>query len=288
MRILVLSDIHSNLSALEAVLAHSKTYGKFDVKLCAGDIVGYGPEPNECVQMIKDRGFIARLGNHDRAVIDGSYQGFHIHAQNAVRHNQSVLTKASRSYLENLASLPFIGKEYAMVHGSFAGVGPQSFSGKSFFEDIYIFEDNDAAEAMKALTAEEAYGNPRLGIIGHTHLPTFASGWVGIPKGFVPLEFDTSMIERKEIQPDTSPTLNPETKDWRYISLFNPGSVGQPRGNDPRASYGVVTITKDRIILVYNRVDYNIDATQKKMKEFGLQGDVGFTKFLIDRLSVGR
>ena len=87
-RLLVLSDIHSNLTALQAVLGDAKQYGPYDIRSNAGDSVGYGPRPNQCIRLMQDLDFVSALGNHGDAVIGARYSDFNDYAQAAVRHNK--------------------------------------------------------------------------------------------------------------------------------------------------------------------------------------------------------
>src|SRR3989344_8350755 len=118
-RIVVLSDIHSNGFALERVLEdvdnNSKIHGAFDTLLCAGDLVGYGPEPNRVIEMIRDRQFHTVMGNHDKAIFTGKNDRWKDEAKEALRKNKEALTPENLAYLASLPETPYIDphKEFA-------------------------------------------------------------------------------------------------------------------------------------------------------------------------------
>lgn len=291
-RALVISDVHANFVALQAVLADAEKHGPYDALLNAGDLVGYGPDPNECVEAIKERGFVSVLGNHDRVVrrehSTGTTARFNPYAREAAHYNRDRLTPESREFLAGLTNEPYFdpGGRFAMVHGSFAG----SSSGRRY-EDVYIFEDFEAADAMRCLfldddTSETGYRHVKLGMVGHTHVPTYAKCWIGYgyQEDGEDLEFvapiSASPIEVNFGDEPAKPLYQNVLRKPK--ALFNPGSVGQPRDGDSRASYGIVTFDDDRIILEVRRVEYDITETQRRMKAARLP------QHLIDRLAVGR
>ncbi len=249
-RLLVTSDIHSNLSALEAVLNDAQKHGPYDRKYCTGDVVGYGPFPNEVIQVIRHHQFITIQGNHDRAVFSGNFDGLTRYARAAAIHNHCILSDDSREFLSRLGNSPHIDRTLgiALVHGSFAGL-PHQETGRARFEDIYV---TDADSATKAIAAAEQYG-VRLGIFGHTHIPTYATY-----KSKIDSSFNQYFIG--PVKPVVSRTK-------KHSILFNPGSVGQPRNFSPAASYGVVTIGKCRIVLEWMQVPYDIASTQAAMRK---------------------
>lgn len=288
----VLSDIHSNHAALQAVLAESDKEGPYDISLNAGDLIGYGPNPNECVEAIRERGFVSVLGNHDRVArrtySTGSTVHFNLDARDAVYFTREELTDESRTYLEGLGNIPYIDPEgrFELVHGSFAGSENSSHGGR--YEDVYVFEDHDAAYAMRRLrfeddASETVWKHVKLGIVGHTHRPTYATMWAGYPEGGERLEFD-SPVPPSDIKVDFGE--EPEKPYggilWQPKALVNFGSVGQPRDGDPRAAWGIFEIDGDNITLHYRRTPYDIAETQRKMREAHLP------QKLIDRLAVGR
>ena len=120
---LVLADIHSNEPALRAVLDDASHHGPYHGKLCADDVVGYGPNPNECIEIVAGEGFVTVLGNHDSAVRGGPKDNLERHAFISTLLQGRMLNEASRKFLASLDSRPYADPEgrFAMVHGSFEG-----------------------------------------------------------------------------------------------------------------------------------------------------------------------
>ncbi len=184
-RYLVLADIHSNEPALRAVLDDASRHGPYDGKLCAGDVVGYGPNPNECIGMVTGEGFVTVLGNHDSAVRGDPRENLDRAASIAAFLQGNMLNEASRSFLKSLDSSPYVDPEgrFAMVHGSF--VGSLKMKGAPFsFEDAYITGEDDVELAMRCFKIPQPSEHQvdgttgvKLGIFGHTHVPAYALGW---------------------------------------------------------------------------------------------------------------
>jgi predicted phosphodiesterase len=248
MRYLILSDIHSNLEALQACVQRAKQAG-YDAVLCCGDLVGYGPNPVEAIDLIRSLNAIVIRGNHDRvaAGIDEPTQ-FNPHARRAVFWTRSVLPEPYREYLMNLPIGPVdIDDEAQIVHGAVSD------------EDDYIFTEADADENFP-LT------NKRITFFGHSHFPVvFCTDHHGNSVIATSYEFDEFIAVKCE----TGKKL-----------FINPGSVGQPRDGDPRASFAIWDQDRERV--EFYRVDYDIETTQKKMREAELP------PYLIDRLAHGR
>ncbi len=206
-KILVISDVHSNLEALTAVLEDAKRYGPYDIKLCAGDIVGYGPNPNEVIELIQPEGFISVLGNHDRVVRDiyerarllsgdtdfnellggknqsllneifhsPSLSGMHKEPAFAAIYNSHILTTPSYNYLMALERQPFFDLQgrFALVHGSFS----------HNYENAYLLNENQVSEDMCALWDSDPRDkrlkiHPSIGVFGHSHIPSYAWCWL--------------------------------------------------------------------------------------------------------------
>jgi len=228
MRLAVLSDIHANLAALEAVCADLPTV---DGIWALGDIVGYGPQPNEVIRRLQELGVRAVSGNHDGAAIgtvDVSW--FNPDAEAAIRWTTTVLDDNSRAYL---AALPQVRRdgELTAVHGS-----PR----EPIWE--YITDADVAAANLGAFETRNC-------LYGHTHLPVIyrADG------------------KRMKVVPAT--TSSPiKLDDGR--ALINPGSVGQPRDGNPDASY--LVIDTESGVVEFRRVAYDIGLTQRLMREAGL------------------
>ncbi len=242
MRIVVLSDIHSNLVALEAVLA---TLASVDAIWVLGDIVGYGPEPDAVVERLVDVGAVAVAGNHDAAAVGAADLGwFNPDARAAIEWTQRRMAPRTRDWL---AALPTTVEEppAALVHGS-----PR----EPLWE--YITSGAEARPNLRLL-AERGLS---LGLHGHTHVPVL---W----------RRTGDDLELLRVEDGTRIAL-----DERVV-LANPGSVGQPRDGDPRASY--LVYDTDRAELSWHRIAYDVAATQATMRRFGLP------RWLVERLAVG-
>jgi len=229
MRMVVLSDIHANMAALERVLADLPSY---DELYCLGDVVGYGPDPNEVVEALRNlQPTIVLAGNHDHAVVTDDDSGFVDYAVKAIHWTRSQLSKENLDYLQALAPSArhrMQGVEMAMFHGS-----PRDPLNE------YVFPGTPPSLLKRLLELSKA----ELLLQGHTH---------------VPMSF----------------------RDGDAL-LLNPGSVGQPRDGDPRASYMILEIETKKIAHKIRRVQYEIDNTAKAILENGLPS------FLAERLSLG-
>ena len=230
MRVLVLSDIHANLTAFEAVLADAA--GEWDQIWFLGDLVGYGPDPNECVSLLREHNHIALSGNHDWAILGKlDIDNFNFDARNAVLWAREVISDESRAYLDELPPNRQEG-EFVLAHAS-----PRH----PVWE--YIIDTGTAADNFE-------YFEGNYCLVGHTHVPAiYAYQKPGFTEVFEPL-YDRVLHLRKT----------------RYI--VNPGSVGQPRDADPRAAYALLDVEKKT--WVYKRVSYDVEATQERMRRGGL------------------
>lgn len=248
MRYLVLSDIHGNLDALDAVLTALE--GRYDEALVLGDLVGYGADPNGVVDRVRSlRPRAVIRGNHDKvaAGIDDG-ESFNLVARSAVNWTTDALSPANREYLLSLPEGPVAIDELVEIcHGS------------PLDEDHYIFDELDALRAF------EKASRP-LCLFGHTHIAVAyrRTDRIAIVAG----PGDTAGV-CLDLGDDP---------DARY--LVNPGSVGQPRDGDPRAGTAIVDTDTRQVELF--RLPYPIDAAARKIREAGLP-DV-----LARRLSVGR
>jgi diadenosine tetraphosphatase ApaH/serine/threonine PP2A family protein phosphatase len=242
MRVAVVSDIHSNLHALEAVLEAIDGESP-DELWCLGDLVGYGPRPNECCALIGERADVCLAGNHDLAIIGTiDLEEFHGDAALAARWNRDALTAESRAILERLEP-----------QGAAHGISLYHGSARDPVWE-YVLSD-EAAVAALALA-----GTP-LVLVGHSHvaLRVTAAG--------------------DEIDGGLAPAgLELELGGLRAV--LNPGSVGQPRDGDPRAAWLLLDLDAQRA--EFRRVDYDIAATQKEMR------DAGLPDFLAARLELGQ
>jgi predicted phosphodiesterase len=229
-RVAVISDVHGNLAALESVLAAADREEPDEI-WCLGDLVGYGPNPNECCEIVRERAVICLGGNHDLAVrgtID--LREFSGDAAEAARWTKSVLTDSARAYLETLEPLGERA-EVELYHGS---------ARDPVWE--YVLSD-EAAAATLALT------HTPLVLVGHSHV-ALEVAWIG-----------------DELGGDVAPAgTELDLLDGRW--LLNPGSVGQPRDGDPHAAFLILDLADRRA--AYHRVAYDVERTQSEMRAAGL------------------
>jgi len=233
MRIAVLSDIHSNIEAFQAVV--SDLEHRTDRILNLGDLVGYNASPNECVELARDIGMHSIQGNHDQAACNLSLaESFNIFAQQAILWTRSVLSKNNVLFLH---SLPLTCRfTYALVcHGS-----PESTIS-------YIDLPFQARATLKKMK-KGFWGKAKICLFGHTHKRKI---WHMDVRG---------KVAPVEIPVDGTVRLN---EDDFY--LLNPGSVGQPRNGDPRSSYFIFD-TEDRTVR-FRLVEYDVSSTIKKIDD---------------------
>ncbi len=230
MRYVILADIHSNLTAFAAVLDDAQKRGKIDKLWCLGDVTGYGPDPCQCVQLLRNYDHLCVMGNHDCAAVGMlDISNFNPDAAAACRWTAQQLGPEEREYLENLP-LRLGEDDFTLVHGS-----PR--------EPIWEYLLSPAsAQANFAL-----FDTPFC-LVGHSH---------------VPLAFEEDgeggRCFLRSLPRDASLRLG----ERRLI--VNPGGVGQPRDGDPRASYAIYD--SDARAIYHYRVPYDIGATQRRMTE---------------------
>lgn len=276
MKALILSDIHANQAALESVL--NATKGRYDVIWCLGDVVGYGPRPNECVEMIREVAAICVMGNHDLAVLGKpgmDVEAFNPYAQQAVLWTRETLTKENMAYLAELPDQPvrpIEGDALLLTHAS-----PREPVSE------YI---------MTPSIAMENFGAFREGIclVGHTHKPViyrwrlheelytevFDEFYSDIDDQSAGITHPVATVDL--LQPPIGGLVQLEWSEQLRL-IINPGSVGQPRDNDVRAAYAILDL--DAMTWRYERVPYPIELTQNQMRMAQLP------KRLIERLSFG-
>ena len=247
MRYLLLSDVHSNLEALYTCLELAA--GKYDKAVCFGDLVGYGPNPNEVIAKIHNLCKVVIRGNHDKACcgIDDA-KDFNPYARMATEWTRQALTPRNLAYLRGLPMGPAVMDGFIFVHGS-----PQD-------EDEYIL---GPAQALPLLRAPEV----QIICFGHSHLQ---GGFRLTSSG----RFQTIRIPAT---PDGLTLALPLEDGARY--LINPGSVGQPRDRDNRAAFAIFDTAG---FVEYGRVPYDMETTMNKILEAGLP------EFLAYRLRLGR
>ncbi len=234
----IISDIHSNLNALEAVLDFIKD-AKVDKIINCGDIVGYGTEPNECIETLKKMNNILSIaGNHDWATIHNDIEDFNPAAMKAIIWTQKELYTENISYI-NLLETMKEQENFMFVHGS-----PRI----PLFE--YILGVSQASPNFYQMEKDICF-------IGHTHIPAC-------------FKYNNGEVEAVPFYPEEPLDLSVE--GTRYI--INVGSVGQPRDGDPRASVCIYD-TKNLLLSLY-RVKYDIISTQRKILKAGLPGFLAF------------
>jgi diadenosine tetraphosphatase ApaH/serine/threonine PP2A family protein phosphatase len=241
MRVAVVSDIHSNLHALEAVLAAIDAEPP-DELWCLGDLVGYGPRPNECCATIAERADVCLAGNHDLAVrgtID--LEEFGGEAAIAARWTRDVLEPQSQKILDGLEPAG-TAQDVALYHGS---------ARDPIWE--YVLSDESALASL------ELADSP-LVLVGHSHVALQVVESAG------------------ELAGGVAPA-GTEVELGGVRALLNPGSVGQPRDGDPRAAYLLLDL--DARQASFRRVEYDIERTQREMREAGLP------ELLAGRLALG-
>jgi diadenosine tetraphosphatase ApaH/serine/threonine PP2A family protein phosphatase len=196
---LILSDIHGNWDALEAVLSHAR--GQYETLLCLGDLVGYGAEPNRVTEWARENTTAIVRGNHDKACCGSMpLDDYSAGARASAAWTRTELTADNRGYLQGLSQGPLTYEGFDLVHGSPAD------------EDEYLVMPSDVSMARGAIGAP-------LTFFGHTHLQ---GGFLIGPNGV------------KRVLPNFAAIIEPD-----YQFLINPGSVGQPRDGDWRAAYAL-------------------------------------------------
>jgi predicted phosphodiesterase len=241
MRVAVVSDIHSNLHALEAVLAAIDKEAP-DELWCLGDLVGYGPRPNECCAALAERADVCLAGNHDLAVrgtIDLAEFGGE--AAVAARWTRDVLSSEAQALLDRLEPAGS-ARGVALYHGS---------ARDPVWE--YVLSDQGARATLELTDAP-------LVLVGHSHvaLQVVESG-DEVAGGLAPAGTELALLGRR--------------------ALLNPGSVGQPRDSDPRASFLLLDLEAWRA--TFRRVEYDVKRTQQEMR------DAGLPEMLAGRLELG-
>lgn len=225
LRVALIADVHSNLQALEAVARRIKDIG-VDKVFCAGDIVGYGARPNECVSLVKNLADLSVYGNHELAVLTGDTIWMNPHAAKAALWTRGALDRDSKDFLSQLEVEKRVQVDdlgLAMFHGSV----------DSAIE--YVFEEQVDESLIERARCE-------ILVLGHTHVPY--------------------------------------VRRLRQGLVVNPGSVGQPRDRDPRASFAV--LETEPMGCRIERVAYDTSAAWKDILEAGLP------EFLAERLLIGR
>lgn len=245
MRFLILSDIHANWQALQAVLEYSEK--QYDQILCLGDVVGYGADPDLVTEWVRDNTNAIIRGNHDKACAGlEDLEWFNPVARISAVWTMATVKRENLDWLGKLPKGPAHVDSFQIIHGS------------PLDEDEYLITEQDAAQVAPYLDASLIF-------FGHTHLQ---GGFLCHRNGTKRLLRPGPRTDRYDLQIDP---------DSHY--LVNPGSVGQPRDNDPRA--GFVIYDSDLRVVTYFRIPYDIRGAQEKIVAAGLP-DV-----LAKRLEIG-
>jgi predicted phosphodiesterase len=274
----ILSDIHANAEALETVLAQLRAENVAGY-ICLGDIVGYGPDPNECVAAVRALpNLVCIAGNHDLAAV-GKYdlQLFNPHAREALSWTVGQLTP---EHIKFLVALPLTESRYPLVivHGAL----PDPMD--------YILSAGEARATFNEFSSPAC-------LIGHTHIAEYyRQSTTAQPFGDWPLpdrsksEETTDKTAKTHLQQDNNGGIPveqvslisggdiPLKAGFRYI--INPGSIGQPRDANPKAAFGIWD--EEANTFAIRRIAYNIRRTQRRMM------DAGLPPYLVQRLAVGR
>ena len=249
MRILVLSDLHANATALSAALDAAKT--RWDRLVCLGDVVGYGPDPNEVASKIRELRAHTIRGNHDKAAADlMPTDDFNPIAKAAVDWTRAQLSPDNLKWLAELPAGPLEAEGIVLVHGAFQD------------EDEYVFTPAQALEGLLDSSAPITF-------FGHTH-----------HQGGFAYENSNNNLEVLHIRPRPSDAFVPLRTEAKRRYLLNPGSIGQPRDGDPRAGFAIADLEHN--VVEFWRVPYDIAAVQSRMRSAGLPEP------LVQRLDVGR
>jgi diadenosine tetraphosphatase ApaH/serine/threonine PP2A family protein phosphatase len=247
-RRLVVSDIHANFEALDAVLWDAS--GLYDEIICAGDLVGYGASPAEVLDWARgaDGPRAIVRGNHDRAAaVPSEAEDFNEYALEALLWTRAQLRRDDLDWLGSLPAGPLERECFTIAHGSPAG------------EDDYLVSGVDIESVRARLTRPMC-------VVGHSHIQ---GGWSLERGGVVRLARPTDSERERVIDLQAG-----------FSYVINPGSVGQPRDRDPRAAYAIWD--QDEALLRFRRARYNVRAAQERIR------DAGLPAFLADRLAAGK
>jgi diadenosine tetraphosphatase ApaH/serine/threonine PP2A family protein phosphatase len=228
MRALIISDVHANATALDAVL---KNAGEVDVVWCLGDLVGYGPDPNECITRLRELpNLVCLQGNHDAAALGQlSLEGFNYEARTSIEWLQKQLTPDSSAYLQTLNSREEVNG-VTLAHAS-----PR----QPMLE--YLLDTYSAAENFPYFETDFCF-------VGHTHVSVLFTLKDNTVHLEVPIPNTKLLLEKR--------------------CIANPGSVGQPRDRDPRAGFAIFDDEVSQ--WDYRRVEYDVNSVQHRMQDANL------------------
>ncbi len=236
MRYLIISDIHANWEALEAVVAAAED--QYERVICCGDLVGYGADPNAVVDWARARVHLVVRGNHDRASVGmEDLDWFNPSARAAALWTLRELTPENAAYVRALPKGPVPGDTFHVVHGS------------PLDEDEYVLDNMSALQSLHYVAAAVTF-------FGHTHVQ---GGFAWRHGRVEPLRNPGAEHDRRLVE------FDPEA-----AYLLNPGSVGQPRDGDPRAAFAIYD--SEGGYLWFRRLPYDIEKAQQKIRRAGLPG----------------
>ena len=247
-----ISDIHSNVQALESVLTEIGRAG-VDGIICLGDVVGYGARPVECLELVREHCDLTIIGNHDEFMIENDMDPLlNDTARESLMWTMDKLGEAHLDYIRSLSGMVYLSRDLMCVH------------------------DNPVPSMTGYIRNPRAASNAFLGVdrsicmVGHTHVPQlFHTATSSTDAAAIPLDVQSHYLED-----GYTISLNPE---FRYI--INPGAVGQPRDADPRASWGILDLTLGHFQV--NRAEYDVAGSRQDVLDAGLPG------VLADRLVLG-
>lgn len=239
MRLGVISDVHGNRLALEATLRTLDEAG-IDRLVCLGDVVGYGPDPEACLDLVLERDPVIVLGNHEEALLDPALGGgFREIAREAIDWTRRRLRTIRPDLLERIGAFPgmaYIGSAVMCVHDSPIPGGAR-----------YLVNEAAALDAFLGVDVP-------ICLVGHTHLP---AGFRWRPGA-----------ESPGVESVRGASLRTARLDATQRWIINPGSVGQPRDGDPRASFAIIDLADG--VVSWERVAYDIEAAQRRALASGL------------------
>jgi predicted phosphodiesterase len=232
-RYLILSDIHGNWDALDAVLRAAG--GRYDAAACLGDLVGYGAEPNRVIDWAREQSLVTIRGNHDRACSGlDNLEDFNPAAKQAAEWTQTQLTPANLAWLRELPRGPAYLDSFCLVHGA------------PLDEDHYLLYPDDVLLEADSL-------DRRVTFFGHTH----------VQGGFEIGRRITRLARPHPLDSEVTLEFRPDC-----VYLLNPGSVGQPRDRDPRAAFALYDPAENHV--TFRRASYAVGSAQFKIRHAGL------------------
>jgi predicted phosphodiesterase len=235
----ILADIHANLEALEAVLIAAENEGA-DHFIAVGDIVGYGADPVACINRLRENEFVCVLGDHDQALVDGrQVRSFNALARNTILRSRDLVSEVELDYIRHFG---FRHVEFDAVFAHANPIRPENW--------LHMILHRDIAWCLERL-------DWRVAFVGHTHYPGIYCGTGS----------QVTSLTSSEV------SVGPH----RY--LINPGSVGQPRDGDRRASYALWDVDAEYVQLL--RVEYPVERTQEKLRQ------ADWPEYLAERLGKG-